>query len=373
MNGRYKVWVEIRQKAVEANVRTFQGLLKPKTKLWAVVKSNAYGHGLVTFSVLADQEGVDGFCVDSVVEGVKLRNAGVRKPILVLGPTLSEDFIADAFANNITITAATKEALELMAKSKTKPQFHLKLDTGMHRQGFYVADVPKVIQKLKTCKLSEFVTGAYTHFASAKDLNYPTFSEQQEKEFGEGIALLRREGYTDLACHAAATGGALMGRKYHHDAVRIGGGLYGFWPSKELELQVEDVTLEPVLSWRAAVSEVKKVAKGGFIGYDLTERAAKDVTIAVIPIGYWHGVDRGLSGVGEVLIRGKRARILGRVSMDLIVVDGSDAEPRVYDAATLIGENGRESIPADDVGRRIGTSQYEILTRINPLIERIVV
>src|SRR3989344_8418958 len=173
-----KTWIQIKSSAVARNLIIFRSLIGPKVKLWAVVKSNAYGHGLLTFSKLINGFGVDGFCVDSLIEGIKLRDNGVKKPILVLGPTLPGIF-SDAKKKNITITISNFDALDKYLKSKEKPDFHLKIDTGMHRQGFYFSEIGKFLKKLRTSN-SEHRTrlkGVYTHFASAKDINYTTFTD----------------------------------------------------------------------------------------------------------------------------------------------------------------------------------------------------
>jgi alanine racemase len=372
MNGK-KVWVEIDEKAIQKNIAQVRKLLKSTTKLFAVVKSNAYGHGLTLFSSRAEQYGVDGFCVDSLVEGMKLRAAGIRKPILVLGPTLPNGSLADAVSNDIAITISNDDALDRFIASKFKPKFHLKIDSGMHRQGFYVGDLPRVIKKIKSGSAKDYLVGVYTHFASAKDINYPTFTDEQVKVFTEACEMLSRAGFKNIIRHAAATGGTLINKKYHFDAVRIGIGLYGLWPSRELEIQLSSIRFEPVLSWRSLVSEVKMIPEGGYVGYDLAERVMRPTKMAVVPIGYWHGFDRGLSGLGEVLIRGRRARVLGRVSMDLIVVDATDIGVRVGDAVTLIGRDGKGAIAASEIAGKVSTSHYEFITRINPLIERITI
>ncbi len=368
-----KTWVEIKQKAVENNIRQIKSLLKPKTKLWAVVKSNAYGHGLINFSLIAQQSGADGFCVDSVPEGLKLRKAVIKKPILVLGPTLFRDLMEEARKNNLAITISNFENLPNLLKIKNKPQFHIKIDSGMHRQGFYPSEIPKLIKTIKAKKLSGQLEGIYTHFASAKDLNYPTYTDLQFANFGKAISLFKRAGFANLTCHAAATGGTLINQKYHLDAVRTGIGLYGLWPSKELELQVKNLRLQPVLSWHSLISEIKTLKKGDFIGYDLIERTPENTRMAIIPIGYWHGFPRSLSGIGEVLINGKRAKILGRVSMDIIAVDIKNNPCKTGDKATFIGSQKSDRLLAFDVALKSGTTHYEFLTRINPLIERITV
>lgn len=364
-----KTWVEINRKAVERNFKILKSLLNTRTKMLAVVKSNAYGHGLLAFSKIADLLGVDGFCVDSVFEGLKLRENGIKKMILVLGPTLPALFRM-ASENDIAITISNFENLASYLKVKHQPKFHLKIDTGMHRQGFYNEDLPRVI---KLIKKNRNLSGIYTHFASAKDINYPTFTDLQFGIFLKAVKFLEKAGYKSLIRHCAATGAALINSKYHLDAVRIGIGLYGLWPSRELEIQLYNLKFQPILSWKAMISEVKNLKKGDYVGYDLTERVLRPSAIAVIPIGYWHGFGRGLSGIGEVLVRGKRAKVLGRVSMDIIVVDVTGIKCKVGDTATIIGRENNEMISAYELAQKLGTTHYEIVTRINPLIERIAV
>ena len=368
-----KTWINISRKAAEYNFGVFRTLLQPKTKLFAVVKSNAYGHGLWDFAGLANEFGADGFCADSVMEGVTLRRHGIKKPILVLGPTLPALF-KDAAMNKITITLSNFENLAAYLKLKLKPEFHLKIDTGMRRQGLYFGEIRKFIQQFRTSnfELLTRLKGVYTHFASAKDINYPTFTEKQFTEFQKALKIINSAGCENISRHCAATGGAMINPKYHLDAVRLGIGLYGLWPSKELQLQLPKIKLKPVLSWQALISEIKEAKKGDFVSYDLTERLTRTTKIAIIPIGYWHGFDRGLSGVGEVLIGGRRARVLGRVTMDLIMVDITGIKCAVGDRAMIIGRQGSEEITAEDVARKINTSPYEVITRINPLIERLI-
>lgn len=367
--ARHKTFIKIKKSAVLHNIKTMRGLLAPKTRLWSVVKSNAYGHGLTAFAGLA-AAGVDGFCVDSVLEGLKLRQNGIKKPILVLGPTLP-DLYKTAAENSISVSIATIEALKALKKIKNPPEFHLKIDTGMHRQGFYPDQLTAVIKTIRSDKkLPGKLTGIFTHFASAKDINYPTYTEMQFANFQKAIALLEKAGFKNLIRHAAATGGTLVNKKYHLDAVRIGIGLYGLWPSKELQIQKNAIRLLPALSWHALVSEIKSVKKGEYIGYDLAERAGKPMKIAVIPIGYWHGFPRTLSGSGEVLINGKKARVVGRVSMDMIVVNVDGITCKIGDLATIIGSQKNEENAAFDVAQKSGTVHYEFITRINPLIQR---
>ena len=366
-----RTWIEIDARAAKKNYDTFRKLVGKKVMLWSVIKSNAYGHGLYAFSKIADEFGIDGFCVDSIVEGLSLRKAGIKKPILILGSTLPQRF-DEAAKNKITITISNFEALCALARGKHPPDFHLKIDTGMHRQGFYVEDIPKVIAALQKGKKN--IKGIFTHFASAKDINFPTYSDEQLKNFKKAIALFEKAGFKNLVKHASATGGALIDQKHHFDAVRIGIGLFGLWPSKELEVQLGDkIKLEPVLSWHAVVSEVKKMKKGDYVGYNMAERLPRDMAVAIVPIGYWHGLPWSLSGSGEVLIKGRRARILGRVSMDMIAIALS-APAKPGDIITLIGRDGRAVITAEELAAKAGsTFNYELLTRLNPLMERVII
>ncbi|MDI6820662.1 MAG: alanine racemase [Patescibacteria group bacterium] len=377
---KYKTWIEIDKKAVVSNVKTFKSILKPKTKLFSVVKSNAYGHGLVLFSGLADKLGVDGFCVDSVIEGCKLRAVGIKKPILCLGPTLPGLF-EDAINNKIILTISNMEALVAFVKEKVLADFHIKIDTGMHRQGFYLVDLPKALKIINNPRfgIKNHLKGIYTHFAAAKDVTYSGYTIRQLEKFKEANSLFRKAGFKNLMRHAAATGGTMLYPQSHFDAVRVGAGLYGFWPTKEAQIQHQLVlnkklSLKPILSWRSVVSEVKDLVLGDLVGYDLTEEVTKPIIAAIIPIGYWHGFPRALSSRGRVLINGLSAKVLGRVSMDLMTVAlPLGSKVKMGDRVTLIGQNGKETIRADDLAEITNSISYEIITRLNPLIKRFIV
>jgi len=365
----YKTWIELDKKAARHNFQIFRKLIRSESMIWAVVKSNAYGHGLVHFAKIADSLGVQGFCVDSVIEGLKLRQEGIKKTILVLGPTRNE-LLNSAAANDITVSVSGWEDFKYFLATETKPRFHVKVDTGMHRQGFMVADLPEFFARLKKNEsASAALTGIFSHFASAKDINYPSYTEKQFREFEKAVALARATGFEKIISHISATGGSLLDPQYHLDAVRIGIGLFGYMPSKEFEIQLPEIKLRPVLSWYALISDVKQIKKGEYIGYDLTERVHRDTQVAIIPIGYWHGFAWRLSSKGYTLIGDKRAPILGRVSMDIIAADVTGTTAAAGSKTTLLSAKYN----AYDMARRIGTSHYEVLTRINPLIKRIII
>jgi alanine racemase len=367
-----RTWVEIEAAAVRANIRTFRKLIGPKVKLWSVVKSNAYGHGLYAFAPLAAKLGVDGFCVDSLIEAVRLRETGITQPILVLGSTLPELF-GTAAALGVTLSLSTPEDIKALRRAKLRPEFHIKVDTGMHRRGFMEKEFAAAVKTLKTPELARHCAGIYTHFAAAKDLTHPDFVEKQFERFEKMEKALRRFAPKMMA-HAAATGGTLVNKRYHRDVVRIGIGLYGYHPSSELEAQLPRVKLRPALTWNTIIAELKTVPAGESVGYNFTERLRRTTRLAILPIGYWHGFPVALSGVGEVLIKGRRARVVGRVSMDLVAVDVTGIPCKVGDTVTLIGRNGKDSISAWEFASRMpSTHHYEILTRLNPLMERKIV
>lgn len=404
MQRDFRTWIEIDRKALHYNVGQFLKLIPEKTKFMAVVKSNAYGHGLVQVAKqLATPNPKSNTLnsrlwlgVDSIVEASRLRREGIKNSILVLGSTLPSR-IKEAAENGIILTVSSFDALSALSKIKNPPVFHIKIDTGMHRQGFLPAETfsakggsalgGKLIKFLKHSKLSP--RGIFTHFASAKDIAYPTYTLEQLKKFNAVVSVFKKAGFRNLIRHASASGGTLLFSESHLDMVRVGMGIYGYFPSEESRIknQESSFNLRPVLTWKTVVSEIKEIPAGSFVGYDLTECVHRKTRIAVLPIGYWHGYDRGLSVVGEVLIRGKRAKVLGRISMDMTVVDVTDI-PKVLvgDETVLIGKQvprperpgsrwqsrlgSEDAIWADELALKANTSHYEFLTRINPLIKR---
>lgn len=336
----------------------------------AVVKSNAYGHSLVDFSREIEKLGADWIGVDSIVEGLTLRREGIQLPILVLGYTLPER-IEEASKENISITVSTFETLEMVSGLQTKLSIHVKVDTGMHRQGFQLAQMTEVITVLKSLPKNIEVQGLFTHFAGAKNPASTEKTLAQIKEFEMWQKTFAEAGFVPIA-HTAASAGAMLYPQAHFDMVRFGIGLYGVWPSSEVRGAERDLDLKPILSWKVVVGEVKNVKKGEGVGYDFTNILKRDSRLAICPIGYWHGLPRSVSNNGNVLVHGKRAPITGRVSMDMITIDVTDIpEVKVGSIATIIGRDGGEEIRADKIADPERTSEYEIITRLNPLIKRI--
>ena len=343
----------------------------------AVVKSNAYGHGLVDFSKLVEKMGVDWFGVDSIIEAESLRKAGIKKPILVFGYTLP-DKVSDAFLNDISLTVAdlqTLKNLKNVVRNNKKLKIHLKIDTGMHRQGFFVSEIPEVIKILNSQKSSLIIEGVYTHFSSAKNPAFPSTTLAQLDEFKKATNLLESAGFKNFLKHAAATAGTILFTQSHFDLVRVGIGFYGLWPSKETKESFRDkIKLKPVLSWKTTISQIKRLPKGSKIGYDLTESVNRSSQVAILPVGYWHGLPRSLSSIGRILVNGNEAKILGRISMDMTSIDVTDIKNiKIGDEVILLGQSDKLENSADDLAYLSDTINYEIVTRLNPLIKRVVI
>lgn len=370
-----RTWIEVDKKAIAYNYGVFRGLISEKTKLMAVVKSNAYGHGLIDFSKEIIALGADWLGVDSATEALAIRRAGIKISILILGYTLPE-MIKEAVENDIRLTISSFEQLKGIEKIKTdKPKrIHIKVDTGMNRQGFLAKDTPKILSQLnaKRFTLNASVEGLFTHFASAKNPAFPQFTKKQIEVFEEWRKAFADAGL-NVVCHASATAGALLYPEANFDMVRIGIGLYGLWPSVETKMFYQNrLELKPILAWKTIVSEVKKIPAGSWVGYDGTELMEKETTLAICPVGYWHGYPRALSSIGRVLIKNKEARVVGRVSMDMIAVDITGIKSvGEGDEVILIGNNPDSKISAEDISYVLDASWYELVTRINPLIKRI--
>jgi alanine racemase len=381
----HRTWLETDLSAISRNAAALKSLLAPKASLMAVVKSNAYGHGMVESAVAALKGGADWLAVDELAEALELRSEGIKAPVLVLGFTLPELY-AHAAAKGVSVTISSLETLQGLAKAKAaakgkRLKVHLKLDTGLHRQGIPEAQVQQAVRLAASegFAANAVLEGAYTHFAAMEDPAYESYSRMQAESFRSAVEQLKAKGFSPIT-HASASSGLLFSQDFHFDMARAGIALYGLWPSPEIEAYMRradpELALVPALSWKTVIGEVKLVPKGSRIGYDLTFEAARDSRIAVMPVGYWHGFPRSLSNAGEVLVGGRRAKVLGRVSMDMAVIDVTDVpSAKQGDQVVILGSqaNGKSSdrISAEDIASRAGTINYEIVTRINPLIPRI--
>jgi alanine racemase len=374
-------WVEIDSSALTHNIHQFRKQVGEKRKFLAMVKANAYGHGILEVSRIAVNAGADWLGVHSLEEGILLRKEGFTCPILVAG-TIPLDGLKEAVAHDLRLTVYNFETLNPLSKAcgqlQKKAFLHVKVETGTYRQGISEEEALSFMKKAQehSCLVLE---GISSHFANIEDTTDHTYAQSQLQNFKRIVEELEKNKIEIPLKHMSCSASAILFPDTYFDMVRTGIGMYGLWPSKETFLSCrlqkrEPLRLEPVLSWKTRIAQIKKVPKGSFIGYGCTYRVSRESVLAVLPIGYYDGYDRGLSGSSYVLIRGKRAPLRGRVAMDFIVVDITDI-PRVEleDEVVLLGKDGEESIRADDLASLVGTINYEIVTRINPLIPRIVI
>lgn len=373
------IWVELSQKSLLKNLQTFRGLLGDGTKLCPVVKSNAYGHGAVQTALLIQDSGLAGWlAVNSVDEGLELRRRGIKLPVLVLGYVPLER-LSEAALHDLRLTVYNRETVIRLKALKTKKKIylHLKLETGTNRQGVDLKDALLLAKMIKGSR-SLVLEGYSTHFANIEDTTDRGFAGRQLQRYHQMLAELEKKGFTARVNHIACTAASLVFPQTRLQLARIGIGLYGLWPSREtmvsLKEQGSEFKLEPVLSWKTRVAQVKTVAAGEYIGYGCTFRTSRRTRIAVLPVGYYDGYDRKLSNTAYVLIKGKRAPIRGRVCMNLCMADITDIPGvRPEDEVVLLGKQGREHLSAEQLAQWIGTINYEVVTRINPALPRVVV
>lgn len=374
-------WVEIDSKALKHNVSQFRNLIGRDRILCGVVKSNAYGHGILEISNLLISLGVDWLGVNSIEEGKILRKGGIKVPVIILGyvPLNQLKEVVEYGFRIIVYNYETLRVLgELSDRAKREVFLHIKLETGTHRQGIYPEKVIEFIHEIKKFSFLR-LEGVSTHFANIEDTTDHSYAEHQLGIFKKTVEMLESRGIKIPIKHTACTAATILFPETYFDMVRVGIGLYGLWPSRETLLSSTingnpPVELKPVLTWKTRIAQIKDVKKGSYIGYGCTYKTGRNSKIAVLPVGYNEGYDRRLSNISYVLIKGHRASVRGRVAMNMIMVDVTDIEDvRLEDEVVLIGSQGKERISAEYLASLCGTINYEIVSRINPLIPRVVI
>ena len=376
-----KTWLEVSRSALTHNVGAIRALLEDGTDFMAVVKSNAYGHGLEPVaSAVADR--VDWFGVDSLVEAEKLRGLPglVDQKILILGftPAAAHRQLVQGGFRSVVYDVDTARSLnEAAASLGVTARVHLKIETGTTRQGIWPAELPDFAAQVAELPALK-VEGIYTHFANIEDTSDATYAQLQLTRFKEAIQTLRAAGLEPSVRHATCSAAAMLFPETHFDLARVGISLYGLWSSaltcQNLQANGTYCELRPALTWKTRIAQVKAVPAGTPISYGLTEKVDRDSRVAVLPVGYWDGYDRRLSSIGQVLVRGQRAKVLGRVCMNMMMIDVTGINGvRTGEEVVLLGRQGGETISAEELAEHIGTINYEVVTRINPLLPRILI
>ncbi|MBH8550847.1 alanine racemase [Nostocaceae cyanobacterium CENA357] len=370
-----RAWVEIDLKALSHNVQQLVKYLSPRTQLMAVVKADAYGHGAVTVAQTALQSGASWLGVATVPEGIQLREAGIEAPILILGATHTPEQIhAIAHWKLQPTLCSPKQALifsnVLEAINYGSPvPIHIKLDTGMSRLGTdwqQAAEFVQLVQRLPHLAIASI----YSHLATADSLD-PRVMQEQHRRFEEAIAQLKGMGIKIPCLHLANSAATLTDSALHYDIVRVGLAVYGLYPAAHLQTAID---LKPVLQLNARVTQVKTIAVGTGVSYGHQFIAPHELRLAVVGIGYADGVPRNLSQNMQVLIRGQRVPQIGTITMDQLMLDAS-AIPDLQEGeiVTLLGEQGKEQISANDWAERLNTISWEILCGFKHRLPRVAV
>jgi alanine racemase len=343
-----RTWAEIDLSAIRHNVRVLKQRAA-NTDLMAVVKADAYGHGAVEISRAALEAGADSLAVVTVEEGTQLRDAGIDAPILVF-TDLPPDRLSLAVAQDLTVTAHSIQSAKLIAQHPGI-KAHLKVNTGMNRWGVEPNEVGAAVKVI-----GDQLTGVYTHFASADEDEVAT--KAQISTFDK---VLSANSLGDVLVHASNSAATLWHPAARYDCVRPGVSVYGLHPANG-DAAEED--LRPALSLKSYVAAVRELSPGEGVSYGLTFRAREPMSAVTVPVGYAEGYRRTGSGEARALIGGVRRPLLGRVTMDACVF-GVDSSVAVGDEVVLIGNQGEDSIGANEAGRWAGTINYEITTGIN--------
>lgn len=359
---------EIDLGAITHNLKEIRKMVPSSTKAMAVVKANAYGHGIIEVSMSLSRAGVDYLGVASVDEALSIRKAGVKTPILILGSILPSEVEAVRH-KNITLTLCTTgllKALARSAKGKEKIKVHVKIDTGMGRIGVWHTDAFDFVREIIKYKNVE-IEGIYTHFSSAgRDL---LFTQYQISSFNNLLHRLKELSVVIPYRHAANSIGIIGFSKSHLNFIRPGLIIYGMYPKKSFRSRIR---LKPALSLRTKVVYLKETPPGRSISYGRTYITQKHTKIATLPIGYGDGYSRILSDRAEVLIRGIRAPVVGKVTMDQTMVDvGHIKNIKVGDDVVLIGRQKNDIITAEELARLCSTIPYEIVCSIGGRVPRI--
>ncbi len=372
-------WIEINRKALLHNLKLIRSLVKDKTKIIFVVKANAYGHGIKPVVEVAEKSGVvDWYGVNSIEEAIELRKLGVKRDIISLG-YIERDEIEEGIKNKIRFTVYNPDyilALEAKAKKlKKTAYFHLKLETGTGRQGINKNEwkkYKKILDKLKYAKFE----AVSSHFANIEDTIDHSYADYQLRRFKRFYTMIKKDGFSPLR-HFSCSASTLLFPETHFDFVRVGISAYGYWPSNETHLSFllkykNELELKKVLSFYTKIAQLKELKKGSYISYGLTYKTTQKTRIAVLPVGYYDGIDRKLSNRGYFLLKGERVPIRGRVCMNITIVDVSHMRNlNSEDKVTLIGKDGEEILTADNWAQNINTINYEVLARLSEKIPRI--
>ncbi|KXS40108.1 MULTISPECIES: alanine racemase [unclassified Candidatus Frackibacter] len=371
LDGLRPAWLEIDLDAIAQNAREIKNYIGSEVELMAVVKANAYGHGAVEVAKTALNNGADRLAVALLKEGKELRLAGIKVPILILSPIYSSQ-IQELVEYNLTPTIFTLEMAKAISKYGSQIEeeidIHIKVDTGMGRIGVLTNDAFKLIKEVNKLPYIN-IEGVFSHLAIADELEGQEYTHQQINRFSDLIKEIKKEGIEVPIRHLANSAATFEYPKSRFDMVRTGISLYGLPPSPEI---TTELNLQSALEWKAKLAYVKELPPEYSISYGCTYTTTDFTKVGTIPLGYSDGYPRLLSNQGDVLIKGRRRKILGRVCMDQLMIEVTGiSDLDLESEVVLIGKSGSDEITVTELASKIGTINYEVVSQISSRVTRI--
>jgi alanine racemase len=375
----HPLWAEIDLAAIAHNVRELRRITRPSTRLLVAVKANGYGHGAEQVARTALRHGATDLGVARISEGIALRRGGISAPILIFGYTPAacvNDLLVHQLVPTVSCLQNARDLNAAAAQGGRRLPVHIKIDTGMGRLGFacdglHGQEPGQAQQAIREMARMPHLTleGIFTHFAGADQADLRHAARQFEL-FTRLTATLAADEIHFTLRHAANSGAILQMPETHLDMVRAGIAVYGLYPSSEVDRV--NIALKPALALKANIVHLKQVPGETCISYGCTYRTSRPTTIATVPVGYADGYRRGLSNIGYMLVAGRPARIVGRVCMDLTMIDvGLDSQARVGDEVVLIGRQQGAVISAEEMAATLGTIHYEVVAALTERVPRV--
>jgi len=378
---RAKTWVEIDSGSYQNNINAIRSLLEPEVTFCSVIKANAYGHGLEQVAKIALQNNVNNFAVDSIDEAEMLRSVAPDAVIFILGFTV-ESRLVDVVRLDCVQTVYDEQIIRSLGQEAIAQQkqafVNVKCETGTQRQGILERDFKHLLASIEKERGSVQLISLASHLSSSEEVAKPEITQQQNTEFNKFVSDCKQFGLNPKFTHISCSASTLLYPETHHSLVRVGLSQYGMWPSDGVKSQKSNkqpsFKLRSIISWKTRIAQIKDIASGTAVGYDQNFTSDRPMRIAILPVGYYDGLVRTLSNKAHVIVKGQKCRILGNICMNMCIVDISTL-PQVKpgDTVTLLGRDGMHEITAEDHARWSDTINYEVTTRINPLLPRVIV
>lgn len=368
-------WCEVDLPQLTRNAASFKSIIGESRILAIPVKAHGYGHDMVLAGRAFLAGGADWLCVHSIQEAEVLREAGITAPIHLVGP-VPMSCLAQLDGLGVSMVVYTHQTVDALIALGIKVRIHLKVETGNNRQGVDGNTCLALARKIRGCDELN-LEGICTHFSDIEDTTDHGFARAQINRFEQVVKQLADEGIHIPIRHVSNTAATLLWSDLPYELVRVGIGAYGLWPSKETHIATLIAgrslpELAPAMTWKSSIAQVKQVAEGEYIGYGRTFRTTHPSRIAVLPVGYFDGYDRKASNRGFVLCHGKRAPVVGRVCMNMMMIDVSHIDGvELGDEVVLMGAQGDERVRAEDIAAWTGTINYEVISRIGVHVPRI--